>query len=64
MAINSQDVEGDGGKERNDCDYVDDVEEEEEMKVGEHIDSGDPEAAGSRSCLAERAVPRGVVTSR
>ncbi len=69
MAINGQDVEEDEGLEEDDCDYVDcgddvDVEEEEEMKVNECIYSGDSDAAGSRSCLAERVVPRGVVTFR
>lgn len=60
MAINGQDAE-------EDCDYVDygdDVEEEERMKVGQRICFGDSDTAACRSCLAERVVPRGVVTFR
>ena len=63
MAINGQDAGEDGGKEEeDDCDYVDDAEEEEEMKAGELWRfEMQPVLC---ICLAERGVPRGVVTSR
>lgn len=37
MAINGQDEGEDGGKERDDCDYVDDVDAEEEEEGDEGV---------------------------
>jgi len=50
------------GEDRDDVDYCDDVLEAEETEVRGSLGSGASRAAACRSRLAERVVPRGVVT--